>query len=280
MKYHRNMRKTPKGLELLRLLSERGKRVFTFEEARELAPEIGISPSYVKVVLHSLCQNAWAIHLKRGVYALGPALIGGSPLHEFEVAMFLSSPDAISHWTAFQFHGLTDQMSRKVFVLTTTSASVPRIRDKENGYGSCVVNGIAYQFIQAKSEYYFGTTQTWIGEAKIQITDLERTLLDGIIRPQYCGGFEEVYHAFQIILPKLNINQIIDYALKMNIATIKRLGWLLSRLECSNKRICELAAIPSKGYRKLDPTRPAKGKCDPFWMIQENLFKPFCFSCG
>ena len=32
----------------------------------------------------------------------------------------------------------------------------------------------------------------------VTITDVERTLLDGLAMPQHCGGFAEVVHAFQV----------------------------------------------------------------------------------
>ena len=31
------------------------------------------------------------------------------------------------------------------------------------------------------------------------MTDLERTLLDGLSIPRYCGGFAEVIHAVQLV---------------------------------------------------------------------------------
>ncbi|MFQ5550383.1 MAG: type IV toxin-antitoxin system AbiEi family antitoxin, partial [Gemmatimonadales bacterium] len=140
--------------------------------------------------------------------------------------MALVDPAAISHWSALHHHGLTEQASRKVFVLTTTDASVPRTRGakvKKDRQG-LPVGDTTYQFVQVKPGRFFGTGKVWIGEARVTITDPERTLLDGLTMPQYCGDFAEVLHAFEVRASDLDLRRIIDYALKLDAATAKRLG--------------------------------------------------------
>jgi len=69
----------------------------------------------------------------------------------------------------------------------------------------------------------------------------------------------------------LNIQRIIEYALKLDAATAKRLGWVLEHQGVDPSKLERPAALPIKGYRKLDPTGPRKGPCNTRWMIQENL---------
>ncbi len=94
----------------------------------------------------------------------------------------------------------------------------------------------------------------WIGEARVTITDPECTLLDGLSMPQYCGDFAEVLHAFETRAPTLNLERIIEYALKLDAATAKRLGWVLEHQGVEPSKLKRLAALPIRGYRKLDPT--------------------------
>jgi len=105
----------------------------------------------------------------------------------------------------------------------------------------------------------------------VTITDPERTLLDGLSMPQYCGDFAELLHAFEVRGSGLNVQRIIEYALKLDAAAAKRLGWVLERQGVEPSRLETLASLPIKGYRKLDPTGPRKGPCSARWMIQENL---------
>ena len=261
------------GLELVRRLASEGDRIFTLARARELAPAVGLSEGYLRQALHYLAKSGWLIRLRKGLYSLSSTIPGVAPAHEYEIAMFLVDPAAISHWSALHHHGLTDQVPRKVFVLTTTQTSVPRTRagKSERARDGLPVGGIYYRFIQVKPERFFGTEKVWIGETRVTITDPERTLLDGLSMPQYCGDFAEVLHAFEVRGADLNLPRIIDYALKLDAAMAKRLGWVLENQGMSPAKLERLVAFPIKGYRKLDPTGPRKGPCNPRWMIQMNL---------
>jgi predicted transcriptional regulator of viral defense system len=185
--------------------------------------------------------------------------------------MALVQPAAISHWSALSYHGLTEQTSRHVFVLSS-ARSVPRLRGKKKlanpGYP---VGNTIYRFVQVKPERFFGIEEVWVEEARIKITDPERTLLDGLTAPQYFGDFSEVLHAFEMRKPKLDLERIIGYALKLDAATAKRLGWVLEHQGVKSSRLKDLRAVPIKGYRILDPTGPRRGPCDSRWMIQVNL---------
>jgi predicted transcriptional regulator of viral defense system len=264
---------TVPGVELVRKLAAEGDRVFTTERARELAPDAGLSEGYLRQALHHLARSGWLVRLRKGLYALSSTVPGVTPAHEFEVAMALVSPAAISHWSALHYHGLTEQAPRKVFVLTTTDASVPRVRSTavkriSNGYP---IGDTVYQFVQVKPERYFGVEKVWIGEARVRVTDPERTLLDGLSMPQYCGDFAEVLHAFEVRGKHLDLERIVRYACQLDTATAKRLGWILQLQGIDPGRLEPLLRLPIVGYRKLDPTGPRKGPCNRHWMIQENL---------
>ena len=261
------------GIELVRKLAGEGDRVFTTARARELAPLVGLSESYLRQALHHLARSGWLVHLRKGLYALSSSVPGATPTHEFEIAMALVDPAAISHWTALHYHGLSAQVLRKIFVLTTTETSVPRVRrahtkQTRDGYRA---GGMVYQFIQVKPERFFGTERVWIGDARVTITDPERTLLDGLSMPQYCGDFAEVLHAFGARIPALDLERIIGYALNLDAATVKRLGWVLEHQGVEPSKLDRLGAHPIRGYRRLDPTGPPGGPQNRHWMIQENL---------
>ena len=261
------------GVEFVRLLATEGERIFTTARARELCGRVGLKESYLWEALHHLRRNGWIISLRRGLYALSSAAPGVIPVHEFEIAMALVDPAAISHWSAMNHHGLTDQAPRKVFVLTTTDCSAPRVRGGKAGRNAdgYPVGDTVYHFVQVKPERFFGTEKVWIGEARVTVTNVERTLLDGLSMPQYCGDFAEVLHAFDMAADRLDINAITGYALKLDAATAKRLGWVLENQGVPPGRLEPLAKPPIKGYRPLDSTGPRRGPCNRRWMIQENL---------
>jgi len=264
---------TTPGIALVRKLTSDGVRVFTTARARKYAPSVGLSNAYLLQALHHLANSGWIVRLRKGLYALSPTTPGVTPAHEFEIAMALANPAAISHWSALHYHGLAEQTPRKVFVLTTLGGRAPRASSSgtEPAGGGRRIGEAVYQFIQVVPRRFFGTKEVWVGDARVTITDLERTLLDGLCRPQHCGDIAEVLHAFDMLGDHLDIERIVAYALRIDAATVKRLGWALEKQGVDTERLERLARLPVKGYRTLDPTGPRKGPCNRRWMIQENL---------
>lgn len=259
------------GVRLVRRLASEGDRVFTTARARELAPDVDLSEGYFRQALHHLTKAGWLVRLRKGLYALSSSVPGTTAAHEFEVAMALVEPAAISHWSALHHHGLTEQAPRKIFVMTTTGAAVPRsrkVKSKTEGYS---VGDMVYQFIQVKPRRFFGTEKIWVNEARVTITDPERTLLDGLMMPKHCGDFGEVLHSFEVRGDRMDLARIIDYALKLDAVVAKRLGWVLENQSVASDLLEPLLKKQVKDYRSLDPTGPRKGPCNRRWMIQENL---------
>ncbi|MYD95167.1 MAG: hypothetical protein F4Y02_16115 [Chloroflexi bacterium] len=261
------------GIEMVRRLARQGDRIFSTDRAREIAPGAGVKPPYLGEALHHLAKNGWIVPLRRGLYALSSSAPGVAPVHEFEVAMALAAPAAISHWSALHYHGMTGQVPRVVFVLTTTEGSVPRMRraGSADPGGGFPVGDATYRFVQVRPHRFFGTEQVWVGDARVSITDRERTLLDGFSMPQHCGDFPEVLHAFGAELERLDVERMAGYASRLGAATAKRLGWALEHYGYDGPEVESLVRLPIKGYRGLDPTGREGGAYNGRWMLRENL---------
>jgi len=134
------------------------------------------------------------------------------------------------------------------------------------------INGILYRFITVKPKRFFGTKDYWVGEAKVTIMNPERTLIDGLVAPKYCGDWAEVYSAFESQLSRLDLDKMVDYSTRLDTAVVKRLGWIFEKLEVEDSILQRLEGVPIKGYSTLDPNGPRKGPCNRRWMIQENVF--------
>jgi predicted transcriptional regulator of viral defense system len=254
------MKQSMIGIHILRALSTEGIKIFSIEDAKKNAEKLLINTDYVSHALHYLFKLGWISRIKRGVYFFNSQSGFGNPPHEFEIAETLVSPSAISHWTAMHYHHLTDQTPNKIYAITPTGTSIPRSIKKNQ-----------YQFIQVKEKHYFGIEKIWIDDSQIQITDKERTLLDGLSNPQFCGDFQEVIHAFHLMKDTMDIQKIIQYALKLDITIAKRLGWILDHLGIQSPLLKNLLKLPSKGYRKLNPKGALEGPYNKKWMIQENI---------
>lgn len=249
------------GVRLLRQLAgEEGIRIFTMNQARKASEKLQIKQSYVAEALYHLQKEGWIRPLKRGLYMMSTESGFGSPPHEFEIATSLVTPCAISHWSAMHYYHLTQQTPNKIFSIAPKGTAIPRSISHE-----------LYQYVQVKPEHYFGIVKVWLDQSQIKITDRERTLLDGLMAPQYCGDFQEVLYAFKMGREEMQVSRLIEYALRLNCATTKRLGWTLEQLGIQESLLMPLLERPVKGYRRLDPTGPRAGPHNKKWMIQENI---------
>jgi predicted transcriptional regulator of viral defense system len=263
-------RKTTTGVEMVRFLAGKGKRIFNVKDARSVAPKVGIRPAYVKEALFLLARNGWIAGIKRGLYLIENPMAGGPPVHEYEIAQALVPNCAISHWSALHYHRMTEQVPRKVFATATTRTWVPYVRG-DGRKGGYPVGKTHYQFIRVKPKRFFGHMFVWVGEVKVKMTDVERTLLDGLTMPQFFGGFQEVLHAFEAYAGKVDLGKIIEYVLRLDASVAKRLGWVLEKQGVGLKKLAPLAEASTKSFHKLNPSGPDTGLCNRRWMIRENL---------
>ena len=96
---------------------------------------------------------------------------------------------------------------------------------------------------------------------------MERTLLDGLAMPRHCGGFAEVLHGFDVGIEQVDIERLADYASRMDTSAAKRLGWVLESHGIDGPIMDRLASLPIKGWRKLDPSGPKRGRHSRRWML-------------
>jgi predicted transcriptional regulator of viral defense system len=186
-------------------------------------------------------------------------------LHEFEIATSFITPSSLSHFTAFQIHELTDQLPLKVFLTVPRNAPLPRLQ----AGNQLTYEHTTYKFILEPAAQFFGIMHIARGKQTIPVTDLERTLLDGLIQPQYCGGLREVIHAFTI--KEFEVIKIVDYAKKLGTTAVKRLGWVLEHTGYTGTLLEVLEKIPSKGMVKLNASGAAGGLLNKRWGLYENI---------
>ena len=89
--------------------------------------------------------------------------------------------------------------------------------------------------------------------------------------PQYCGGFREVMYALEQNATQLDLDKLISYADRLDIAVARRIGWALEQTGVERDKLIKLIQKESPGYRLLDPTSPAKGKYSKEWRLQLNF---------
>lgn len=239
--------------------------IFTREDA---AKALNIQPSYLNILLHRLEEMGWILRLEREKYLIIPIEAGRTGAwteHPFVIASYLAEPYAIAYWSALSHWGYTEQLLKTTFVLTT----------KQKFNRSRQILGETYKFIRIPEKKLFGVILVWVGDYNIMVTDREKTLIDCLDHPEYCGGITEVAKALREAFEekKVSTHKLLDYAQKIGNRTVfKRLGYLIDVLDLDARDVANqcLKQI-SRGYSKLDPSMPKKGKYTSKWNLIENV---------
>lgn len=264
------------GDRLLLTLLFQGKPVFTIPDALAAATQEKIPHNQLKKLLYALTNQRQVLQLRRGLYVSIGLLPKQTDTHPFAISAYLVWPSAISHWSALQYHGLTEQVPQIITASTAQKIMTPAMRKKESSQAklkhALKINAVCYEYIPIQQKNFFGLEKIWIDEdIRIMITDKERTLLDLFIYPKIFGGMGEACGILENALPTINIKKLVDYAIQYNKKSIiKRLGWVLEQFGVSVSQLEPLLNIPMHYYARLDPSAPA-GSCDKRWMIQNNL---------
>ncbi|MBI5489814.1 MAG: transcriptional regulator [Deltaproteobacteria bacterium] len=245
-------------------LHERGKTLFSHAEVEEIT---GLHSKSARNFVAALVHRGIATRLKPGLFILVPFELGrereylGNPL---VVARELANGGSyyISHASAMDIHRMVTQPQ---FVVCTTSPKAIRPR---------TVLGTEFRFVRCKPEHLFGITDHWATKTEqVRVSDIERTVIDGLKQPELCGGFTEVAKGFWMRREDVDTGKLVAYALRLDVgAVIRRLGYLLETFEVDARReLKHLRARLTATYAILDPLLPAEGKLMARWRLRLNV---------
>jgi len=253
---HKRLGLGKKSSQMLSELAEKNKNIFTVDDAVAILKE---KKSTVSKILHDLTRNKWLFRISKGKYLIQPLEAGVKPTfteHEFIITANLIDKYYISYWSALNYYGLTEQVSKKIFVATTK-------RKKEKK-----IFGISIRFVTLKNNKFFGFKKVLINNFPVNIAEKEKVIIDCLDMPRNCGGIAEIAKAIDSVKDNLDFKKLIRYASHMgNFAIINRLGYILELLGT------EIKIKPSKHYVLLDPLVKKKGTYNLKWRIIENVPK-------
>jgi predicted transcriptional regulator of viral defense system len=170
----------------------------------------------------------------------------------------------IGYYSAMQIHGLITQPSLKEIVVTNLQVkpSVKKIQEVE------------FQFVYHTQNRFFGFKTICINKyEKVMVSDIEKTIVDAVSRPQLCGGLIEVGKAIYETREKINNQKLFDYFSRNKIlAATKRYLFLsdLLGITCTSYHENLLKTIGT-GYPLLDTTGPDLGRKNSKFGLKINI---------
>jgi predicted transcriptional regulator of viral defense system len=251
--------------ELLSFFNGQNKNCFDYSLAYKALPDS--KASAVRELLSDMTKRGLLMRLKEGVYYIIPYEQNAEPFmpdwHLIAENLVNDAKHYIGYYSALQIHNLITQPSLKEQIVVSKQIRPSEIKIKD----------VPFQFIYHNEKHFFGEKKIWIDSYnKVHCSDLEKTIIDCLFKPDYSGGIVEVARAIYASKDKIKYDTLLEYAKIFDSqAVIKRLGFLLEMLDINNKIIGDLQQLKTASYVLLDTELPKTGKRNSRWSIQQNL---------
>jgi hypothetical protein len=190
---------------------------------------------------------------------------GNATLHE--VCLSLKLKGYFSHYTALSLHNLTEQLPKTLYLNveqanssissgTLTQASIDSAMRRAPRMTKQIAQVGDYRvaILQGKNTGDLGvitknlTLDPKSGPAKLRFTDLERTIIDITVRPQYAGGVAEVLKAYSLARPRLSVARLTNLLRQLDFTYPyhQAIGFYLTRAGYAHKAVSPLREFPMK----------------------------------
>jgi predicted transcriptional regulator of viral defense system len=250
---------------LLAFFLNKSKLYFTYPEVLEALQDI--APNTARQLLSDMVRRGLLMRIRNGLYYIIPFdqdpetfmpdwhLLAG-PLtkgHEYY----------IGYYSALQLHQLITQPSLTEMIVTNHQLKPASIK----------VRDVTFQFIYHNQTHFFGKTEVWVDSFdKVVCSDLEKTFVDCLFKPEYGGGIVEIGKALYQARTTIEFEKLLEYCKRFNSqAVIKRLGFLLELLKIGDPIIEKLQDLKTESYILLDTEMERSGKSLSRWSIRQNI---------
>ena len=183
---------------------------FSFEDAVKV---VGLAAT-TKSLLQQYTKKGYVVTIKRGLYAAVNLLDREPVANKFLIASKITDTAVVSHHSAFEFYGYTNQVS---YNMTVTS---------NNKFNPFSFNG--FQYTRFQPSVSCGVVTYPSGE---RVTDIERTVLDAINDFEKDMGIEELIQCISAI-PILNEQKLLAYLSEYNKCFLyQKTGFILEHFQ-------------------------------------------------
>ena len=211
-------------------------------------------------ILENLVEKKFLSRLERGKYCRSTFR------NDMVIGCFLTTDGTVAYWSALNLHGLTEQFSNTMFIQT--------IRQKKQKS----ISGTIFKFVKVKPTMIAGIVKQGYGSNAFSMTDVEKTIIDCFVLPQYSGGYAELIRAFANA--NLDAQKMVDYCkIINNIAVTKRLACLANIL--GKEKFIPFSkyarSVVNEVYTLFNPFGSDEGEFIKEWKIRLNISREQIF---
>lgn len=245
--------------------------VFTIDDLDLFLSKRGsANPNTRKALLNYHLKRGRIVRIRRGLYATLPpgSDLSSNPVDPYLVTAKMTEDAVLAYHTALEFHGKAySVLSRLTY--TSKAKSLPVILGSYE-----IICAPVPKVLLAKGAGMFGVVTYKRSGVDVRVTNLERTFVDILDRPDLTGSWEEIWRSLEMI-EFFDLDQVIEYTFLLeNRTTAAKVGFYLEQ----HKEGLLLEDTALEPLRKLRPRQPHylerahRGDCQ--WIKGWNLMVP------
>ena len=261
-----------RAAEVITYFNNASQPAFTLKEAAALLKTSTYEA--VKKLMRDMVKRGLLLRLKEGVYWIIPyeqdASLYFPNTHLVAKYIVGSANHYIGYYSALELHSLITQPSFREQIVVDKQIKPPLLK----------IKGHKFQFIYHNKNHFFGTTDMWVDSFnRTRCSDLEKTFIDCLFKPDYSGGIVEITKALSKSKEKIDYDKLIKYCTQFKSqSVVKRLGFLLELLSVNKEVLKVLKDMRTKSFVPLEPAYEKKGKLNSTWYILQNVEDSDIFS--
>jgi predicted transcriptional regulator of viral defense system len=249
------------------------KKGIVIATAEDLKSTLNVSYAWAKNILSKLESHGAAQRVGKGKYVIIPADVlyrrksyVADPL--ILISELMKGLDYyVAYLSAAHVHGVTEQMPFK-----TTVAVLKQLRPIR-------VGNVHISFVKLKESRFFGYNEIRYADGFLNVSDMEKTMVDCVDRQEICGGIAEVIRIISNAAEAKPIDwqKLVQYVRKYeNQALAQRIGFIIEllterkKIQVDQRLLDDLSSLTSSKIYPLDVKAPREGKISKKWGIINN----------
>lgn len=228
-----------------------------------------VSRGFARKLAHDLVQKGWLQRVGKGRYLLNPSRHGPDVIPDTDPFRFGSrivKPYYFGFATAAELLGLLPQASRVYYIVTPRSGS------------SHWAHAARFRRVHVARRRFFGYRPFHRRGETLLVSDLERTVLDCLNRPEFSGGLGGVVQIIESAAGRMDWRRLQRYLGRLGQRSLAlRLGFLLEllgpRIRVPAGWLDRLRARPNEPFVPLGPPKEfgRRGVHDLRWHLIRNV---------